>query len=106
MVIPNVTKDDTRDHHPTKCFYCNSHLGNPHEFECVVPTRKVKVKVIIDLVVDEPISWDKYDIESHLNESSWCADNILDKIEEYKENGRCICNITKIEYVGELENGN
>ena len=104
-----VTVDDTRVHAdahvPGKCFYCEGTLGNPHGAECVVPNRPVKVRLTMDLVVSAPQKWDQRMIEFHYNDSSWCADNIVEEIHRTvaaRQEGYCaLCGVTSITYLGE-----
>lgn len=54
--------------------------------------RKVAITIVIPL--EYPDDWDDADINFHLNDSSWCLGNALDKINEYAEKrGGCICDI-------------
>lgn len=55
-----------------------------------------KIKTIdwhISLPMDFPEDWDNEMIEFHLNESSWCCDNLIDLLEKYSKENGCICNI-------------
>lgn len=56
--------------------------------------RKEKIiELTIKLPMDFPEDWDDDMIEFHLNESSWCMDNIIDELQKYSEANGCICNI-------------
>lgn len=61
--------------------------------------RKVKIKYTITLDEDVPLDWDNSMIEFQRNESSWCASNLLDKLNKYDEDHGCICNIVKAEVI-------
>jgi hypothetical protein len=82
-----VTTADQRPALPDSgtCFYCRQSIGTPHARNCVLVIRRVRLRVLLDGVVlgtwdlDQPCSWDAYQIESHKNESSWCAGNFLDE---------------------------
>lgn len=41
-------------------------------------------------VMDVPSDWDKAMVEFHLNESSSCASNVIDKLKELDSHG-CLC---------------
>lgn len=60
---------------PGECFYCWKSVGEMHEFDCVIPQKKVRVRFSIDYEVSVPFSWNKRNIEFHRNESSWCQLN-------------------------------
>ena len=57
--------------------------------------QKRTVRIAIDLPMEFPKDWDDRLIEFHLNESSWCFDNLIDKLEQYSEEHGCICGICK-----------
>jgi len=89
-----------------KCFYCQQPLGAKHNDGCVLIQKKVKVRAVIEYEIDVPSEWDASMIEFHRNESSWCAGNMIDELQELndKEN-ECICGLVKYEHiedVGEL----
>ena len=88
---------------PGECFYCHRPVGSEHEYKCVCNSHKVKVRYIITMERDYPVSWDKNMIEFHMNESSWCSSNIIQELEEHEKDHGCICDIV----VGEVvEEGN
>lgn len=91
---------------PDRCFYCDQPRDEPHAAECVVRLRTVVVEVTLRVVRKVPESWTPDEIEFHLNESSWCANNILDDIEAMtkdREDGesRCLCPHFQARYVSE-----
>lgn len=55
---------------------------------------KKTVRITINLPMDFPEEWDNEMIEFHLNESSYCCNNIIDELHEYTEKNGCICLIT------------
>lgn len=57
--------------------------------------QKRTVRITVDLLMEFPKDWDDRLIEFHLNESSWCFDNLIDKLEQYSEEHGCICGICK-----------
>lgn len=67
-----------------------------------IKTRTVKIS--INLPMNFPEDWDDNMINFHLNDSSWCWSNIIDKIKEYAESsGGCICGICSGEVVPKKE---
>jgi hypothetical protein len=81
------------------CFYCQEKIGTPHKWECVIPQKWVLVRMTADIPMEMPRSWTKDDIEFKLNESSWCANNIVDDLQTLVDNGLDLCNITEFEYI-------
>ena len=51
------------------------------------------IRITIDLPMKFSTDWDDNLIEFHLNESSWCFDNLIDQLEQYSEEHGCICKI-------------
>ena len=45
--------------------FCNSLIGDEHEYECVIRTRQVVLS--FNFIYDMPESWSAGDIEWHLN---------------------------------------
>lgn len=62
---------------PDECFYCRAKLGVPHDGNCVIKSRSVVVELTIRAVITAPRDWERSMVDFHLNDSSWCADNIL-----------------------------
>lgn len=100
-VAPNDASMSDR----AKCRHCGAPLGAEHVADCVCRQRTVVVCMAIEYVIEVPEHWDADNIEFHRNESSWCAGNAqseLDALFEYtKENGDCVCLLTKYSYVRE-----
>lgn len=103
MKYPLVTSDDHGIRpagKPDECFYCNSKVGIEHGPICVVVTQRVKLRAIIEFEVEAPHYWTKKEIEFHRNEGTWCAGNLPNDIEEYRNNTEsCMCRETTIEFV-------
>lgn len=57
--------------------------------------KTINIQWTINLPMQFPDAWDNRLIEFHLNESSWCCDNIIKDLEKYSEEHGCICNICK-----------
>jgi len=91
-----------RSQRPGECFYCGAKVGAEHNWDCVCRLRTVVVRATVDLVREVPEDWTKEDIESQLNESSWCASNILDDFTRIvAARDSCICEASSFEYLRE-----
>lgn len=92
---------------PNHCYYCGEQRGQNHKSDCVVRCRTVVVKTTFTYVVAVPECWEPYNIEFKFNESSSCADNIVDTLSNLVERlnsevcGSCICGLTHTEFVRE-----
>lgn len=89
-----------------QCFYCQQHIGEVHKKDCVLIKKKVKVtmNVEMEIEIDEPAGWDASQIEFHLNESSWCVDNVLEDLEKMIKEEGCLCrkaHFTNVEDISE-----
>lgn len=100
-----VTLEDTRSGGgagtPDKCLYCKAPTGGPHTEECVCIERPVKIRMTVELIITHPRSWDAGSINFHLNDSSWCANNILGELDRLAGGGRCLCSATEFEFIGD-----
>lgn len=120
-VLPN--DDGIRPAGPQdECLYCGSKVGELHSGECVC------VSSLIELSVHAngkrvgtwrryvPYWWTFENIEFHLNESSWCADNALGEIvwtdEEAKTEAEamstedsCCCPLLSFEFESTVDAG-
>ena len=83
---------------PDECFYCGAKVGEQHKPNCVIREKTIVTRMIIDFVDDVPEHWTEDQINFRYNESSWCADNILQKLEE-RSNFRCLCSVASFEYL-------
>ncbi len=100
-----VTKDDSRPAgKPGECFYCRKKIDEPHTWECVIPEKVVRVKTTFEYMIRVPRSWDAHNVEFHRNESSSCADNILQDLEAYANSEGCLCSSQVTEYISEAPN--
>jgi hypothetical protein len=90
---------------PDECFYCKRKLGQDHKEGCVIRSRTVMVRVSFDLIVDVPEDWERSSIEFHMNESSSCKDNLLDKLEKQAERLGCSCDFGEGVYLREATAG-
>ena len=87
-----VIDDDVRPaRRDGTCFYCRQPLGHQHNIGCVVLNKSVvmefKLRVIIAVLRD----WDKDNVEFRYNESTRCADNLVDWLAEWGKRHGCVC---------------
>lgn len=61
---------------------------------------KKNIKWTINLGMDFPNDWNDDDILFYLNESSWCADNLIVLLDNYSKHNGCICEICSAEIKG------
>lgn len=104
VVVFTVTEEAMRPASDKRqCFYCQQAIGEVHKPNCVLISRKVKVRMTVEYEVEVPAHWDKSNIEFHRNEGSWCTNNAIDELtsifEGEEENG-CMCSCTEFEYLG------
>ena len=81
-----------------ECYYCGAKVGEQHKPNCVIREKTIVTRLTIDFVDDVPENWDKEVIDFHYNNSSWCASNILNRLEE-RNNFRCLCDVASFEYL-------
>lgn len=91
---------------PNECFYCHRQLGQLHEDTCVILQKKIRIQAVIEFDDETVRSWDTNMIEFRLNESSWCASNIipllikeLERINESDE--ECLCGSSSFKVIKE-----
>lgn len=84
-----------------ECFYCHESVGQPHKEDCVLISKKVRVKMVVVYEVEVPSSWTKDDIEFHRNLSSWCANNAIEELSKcfVADDKECMCNSAEFEYI-------
>lgn len=56
--------------------------------------QKRIISIVIDLPMEFPEDWDDDMIEWHLNEGTYCCDNLINELQNYSKENGCICNIT------------
>lgn len=96
-----IVEADDRHGGDVKCFYCQAPVGTEHNAGCVQRSRTVVIEARITLVREVPEDWDQQSIESQLNESSWCASNIIDDLEKLNTDEHCLCGHFEARYVRE-----
>ena len=61
-------------------------------------TQMFKVRMTVEYEVPYPDDFDQYEVDFHLTESSWCADNALRDIQDHlKRINKCLCGIAEFE---------
>lgn len=87
---------------PDECFYCHQKIGEEHKRDCVIVTKRVRVRYTIEVEIDVPHEWDPSMVLFSRNESRWCANNVTVDIEadigRRAANG-CLCDGFKCEFV-------
>lgn len=61
--------------------------------------QNITIRITIDLPMDFPVSWDNDMIEWHLNEGTYCLDNLIDELSDYSEENGRICQIAKCKVI-------
>lgn len=99
-----VRADDERPARPDgRCFYCSQPIGGTHLFDCVIPQRYARVRFTVEIDVLVPHHWSDDMVGYRYNDSTWCADNLPDLIQDDIERltavHRCLCAAFKAEVV-------
>jgi hypothetical protein len=88
---------------PTECFYCGAERGAVHRNECVIRSRTVVVRTIVEHVIDVPESFEVENIE--FTEGSSCSNNMIRQLQDLTnrldDEGKCTCGMVTREYVRE-----
>lgn len=82
-----------------RCFYCNQKIGDPHNLDCVIVHKRVRLRYTFEVEVEVPHYWTEADTLHHRNDSTWCANNAFADIDANSPGG-CPCPIFKCEWVG------
>lgn len=84
-----------------QCYYCQAPIGEHHRPDCVLVMKKVRVRLTVDYEIGVPASWDKYAIEFHRNDGSWCSDNAVTELQALTadENQGCLCSRASFKYL-------
>lgn len=82
-----------------RCFYCKQEIGVPHNSDCVLIKKRVKLRTVIEYEDEVPADWGDDMINFHRNESSWCANNLLSHLERVAEKGGCLCGMQTTTYI-------
>lgn len=83
-----------------ECFHCRQPIGASHKPDCVLIMKKVLVRMTVEYEIAVPSHWSKKDIESHRNEGTWCAGNIIEELQEFAGESECLCSCTRFTYLG------
>lgn len=95
-----VKPSDIRPARPDgKCFYCYQPLGSKHKKDCVILERTVTVAFTVTIPWRTVRSWSDGETESHLNDSGWCASNLIQYLEAYEKKHGCLCSVTEAKVI-------
>lgn len=72
------------------CFYCSVPIDGQHKEGCVIRSRTVVCEFKVTLVRRVPEDWEPSMIEFHMNDSSWCASNLINEMKSLDGDG-CLC---------------
>ena len=86
---------------PGLCFYCGVKIGEEHRKGCVIRSRTVMVEVKATLILSVPEDWEESMVEFHMNESSSCCDNLLNRALEQAERTGCSCGTVEGKFIRE-----
>lgn len=86
-----------------ECFYCSRKRGEQHKENCVIRCKTVVCELNFRVVRVVPEYWSKDDIEFHMNESSWCANNALRELGDLSKRVGCLCDFFKGKYIREAD---
>lgn len=87
---------------PGQCFYCKQQVGQPHSQDCVTVKRMVMVRFTVDIPVEVPAYWDASNIEFYYGEGSWCADNLIEMLQEGAGRVGCLCGHVESVYLRDI----
>jgi hypothetical protein len=88
--------------YPNQCCYCPARIGEEHILTCVHRGRTIVVRLTIEMVRVVPEAWDSDQIAFHMNDSSWCASNIISEIDAmFGGDARCLCGNMHSEFLRE-----
>jgi hypothetical protein len=86
---------------PDQCFYCLRMLGEPHESQCVLYQRTVKVRAVIEYEVRVPATWTREHFEWDRNgRGNWGAVHFAGELNALTERDEEGCTV-RFEYLGE-----
>jgi hypothetical protein len=85
---------------PDRCYYCRVSVGESHAHGCVMRRRSVVLRTTIEYVVMIPEDWTPEQVRVHRNETSWCANNLLDDMSRIRDSA-CLCDFTYTSFVRE-----
>jgi hypothetical protein len=95
MMHPETHAVKASDERPARrdgaCFYCRAPLGGVHWAGCVIRSRTVVCEFRVTLVRGVPEDWDERMVEFHMNDSSWCMNNLVREMDEVAVEDHCLC---------------
>ncbi len=98
FIVTAAARRPASDKH--ECFYCNQAVGAEHKPDCVLISKKVKVRATIEYEIEVPAHWESGMTEFHRNESSWCKDNMIRELQAIADlKNDCLCSHVEFEYL-------
>lgn len=105
--LPHVVTEDDEGIRPAgarnACLYCQAKVGERHSSECVMVRKTIKIELTVTMEHEVPRSWEDADIDSHLNEGSFCMANLIRKLHDENEEAEGLCVICNRAHVKLLE---
>ncbi len=86
-----------------RCFYCDRLIGQCHEDSCILISKKVRIRAIIEYETSVPSKWTANNINFYFNEGTWCASNFINEIEKREKEYGCMCSHMVFEYMADTE---
>ena len=87
------------------CRYCGEPLGGEHKADCVCRQRTIIADFTFRVIRKVPEDWDESMINFHMNDSSWCLNNVIAElqaiIDNMDEKNYCLCGVATGRYVRE-----
>lgn len=81
------------------CMYCRQAIGLPHDQSCVIVTKRVRLRYLIEVDVDLPHAWDEAQILFNRNDGTWCANNVVKELKNTSDESGCLCDRVTAEFV-------
>jgi len=85
----------------TACPYCRTSEDGAHAFDCVTVKKTVRVRATVEYPLQVPAHWDDDMVKFSLNESSRCADQLIDDLRALITDETCLCDYVVHEVVSD-----
>lgn len=66
-----------------QCFYCQQPIGLPHGPKCVLVTRRVHVKAVVEFDKDFPAHWDAAALDFYMHENGGIQ-GLIDAVSQFE----------------------
>lgn len=83
-----------------ECFYCHQKVGQRHKMDCVMLTKKGRIRLTIELPLEAAQSFDAHTIEFMYTKGSWCHSNLTAWIDKVTDSEGCCGFIKAAEWLG------